>query len=273
MHERERGGMTATLPSTAPSLPAAHPGTAPSLAARAGAEAAGTFLLVFALIGAATSTAVFPDQQNALGIGLLGVALTLGLVVMIGASAFGPISGGHFNPAVTVGLAVAGRHRWAEVLPYVVAQFVGGLLGSGALLLLAGQGAPGSLSASLDGGFASNGFGDQSPAGFTLLGVALAETIATGLFVTVILRVTGPRGSAVPAPVVIGATLTILLLTLIPISNASLNPARSFATALVAGPEWIAQWWAFLVFPVLGGVLAGVVARVGAARRAVAAAA
>lgn len=233
----------------------------PSLLARLAAEAAGTFLLVFALVGAASYTALFPDEHNALGTGLLGVALTLGLVVMIGASAFGPVSGGHFNPAVTVGLAVAGRHRWADVLPYVVAQFLGGTLGAAVLLVLAGQGSGDFLRATLDGGFASNGFGSQSPAGFTLLGVALAETIATGLFVTVILRVTGPRGSAVPAPVVIGATLTIMLLTLIPISNASLNPARCFATAVFAGPDWLAQWWVFLLFPVLGGVVAGAVAR------------
>lgn len=228
---------------------------------RLAAEAAGTFLLVLALIGAANYTAVFPDEHNTLGVGLLGVALTLGLTVMIGASAFGPISGGHFNPAVTVGLAVAGRHRWAEVLPYAVAQVVGGTIGAGALLLIAGQGSGGFLAATLDGGFAANGFGSQSPGGFSLLGVAVAETLATALFVTVILRVTGSAGSAVPAPVVIGATLTVLLLTLIPVSNASLNPARSFATAVFAGPEWLAQWWAFLVFPVLGAVLAGLGAR------------
>lgn len=239
----------------------ATPVAPPTLRTRLAAETAGTFLLVFALIGAATSTAVFPDEQNTLGIGLLGVALTLGLAVMIGASAFGPVSGGHFNPAVTVGLAVAGRFRWADVVPYVVAQFVGGTLGAGVLLLVAGQGADGFLRSTLDSGFASNGYGDHSPAGSTLLGVAIAETVATAVFVTVILRVTGRRGSPVPPPVVIGATLTILLLTLIPVSNASLNPARSFATAVFAGPEWLAQWWAFLVFPVLGAVLAGVVAR------------
>ncbi|WP_254787359.1 aquaporin [Curtobacterium sp. UNCCL20] len=239
----------------------------PGITACIAAEAAGTFLLVFALVGAASYTAVFPDEHGTLGIGLLGVAVTLGLVVMIGASAFGPVSGGHFNPAVTIALAVAGRHRWADVGAYVLAQFVGGTLGAAVLLLLAGQGSRGFLAATLDGGFASNGYGSQSPAGFTLLGVAIAETVGTALFATVILRVTGPRGSAVPAPVVIGATLTILLLTLIPISNASLNPARSFATAVFAGPEWLAQWWAFLVFPVLGGAIAGAAARVRATER------
>lgn len=236
--------------------------SAPRLPARLAAEAGGTFLLVFALVGAANYTAVFPDEHNTLGVGLLGVALTLGLTVAIGASAFGPISGGHFNPAVTVGLAVAGRHRWAEVLPYAIAQVVGGTVGAGALLLIAGQGGGGFLAATLDGGFASNGFGAQSPGGFSLVGVAVAETLATAVFVTVILRVTGSGGSPVPAPVVIGGTLTVLLLTLIPVSNASLNPARSFATAVFAGPEWLAQWWAFLVFPVLGAVLAGSAARV-----------
>lgn len=245
-----------------PATPTTSVTSSPRLPVRLAAEAAGTFLLVFALVGAANYTAVFPDEHNAVGIGLLGVALTLGLTVMIGASAFGPISGGHFNPAVTVGLAVAGRHRWAEVVPYAVAQVVGGSIGAGALLLIAGQGSGGFLAAALDGGFASNGFGSQSPGGFSLLGVAVAETLATALFVTVILRVTGSAGSPVPAPVVIGSTLTVLLLTLIPVSNASLNPARSFATAVFAGPEWLAQWWVFLVFPVLGAILAGVGARV-----------
>jgi aquaporin Z len=229
---------------------------------RLAAEAAGTFLLVFALIGSASYTAVFPDEHNTLGGGLLGVALTLGLTVAIGASAFGPVSGGHFNPAVTIGLAVAGRHRWAEVVPYAIAQTVGGTIGAGVLLLVAGQGGGGFLTSTLDGGFASNGFGAQSPAGFTLLGVAIAETVATAVFVTVILRVTGSGGSPVPAPVVIGGTLTVLLLTLIPVSNASLNPARSFATAVFAGPEWLAQWWVFLVFPVLGAAIAGLGSRV-----------
>lgn len=236
--------------------PAPTPAT-PPLTRRLAAEAAGTLLLVFALVGAASYTAVFPDAGNAIGVGLLGVALTLGLTVMVAASAFGPISGGHFNPAVTVGLAVAGRHRWAEVVPYAVAQTIGGVLGAGALLLIAGQGDRDFLAATLDSGFASNGFGPMSPGGFSLLGVAVAETLATALFVTVILRVTGGDGSPVPPPIAIGATLTILLLTLIPVSNASLNPARSLATALYAGPGWLAQWWAFLVFPVLGAVLAG----------------
>ncbi|SFF43019.1 aquaporin Z [Curtobacterium sp. YR515] len=259
MVERERWVMTDAPPVTP--VPAALP-------ARLVAEAAGTFLLVFALVGAATSTAVFPDEHNTLGIGLLGVALTLGLVVMIGASAFGPVSGGHFNPAVTIGLAVAGRHRWADVVPYLVAQFVGGTAGAAVLVLFAGLGPATALQSTLDGGFASNGFDAQSPGGSTLLGVALAETIATAVFVTVILRVTGARGSAVPAPVVIGATLTVLLLTLIPISNASLNPARSFATAVFAGPDWLAQWWVFLVFPVLGAVVAGAIGRIGRTSRA-----
>lgn len=259
MVERERSVMI-DAPPLAPAPPA--------LPARLVAEAAGTFLLVFALVGAATSTAVFPDERNTLGTGLLGVALTLGLVVMIGASAFGPVSGGHFNPAVTIGLAVAGRHRWTDVVPYLVAQFVGGTAGAAVLVLLAGVGPANALRRTLDGGFASNGFDVQSPGGSTLLAVALAETVATAVFVTVILRVTGPRGSAVPAPVIIGSTLTILLLTLIPISNASLNPARSFATAVFAGPDWLAQWWVFLAFPVLGAVIAGTVGRIGRTSRA-----
>ncbi|MFJ4221359.1 aquaporin [Curtobacterium luteum] len=246
----------------APPATSAAPSTTPSLPLRLAAETGGTFLLVFALVGAASCTAVFPDEQNTVGVGLLGVALTLGLTVMIAASALGPVSGGHCNPAVTVGLAVAGRHRWADVLPYALAQVVGGTLGAGALLLVASQGQPGFRSGVLDGGFASNGFGEHSPGGFSLLGVAVAETLATAIFVGVILRVTGRDGSPVPAPVAIGGTLTILLLTLIPVSNASLNPARSFATAVFAGPEWLAQWWVFLVFPVFGAVLAGAAARV-----------
>lgn len=241
-----------------------------SLAARLGAEAAGTFLLVFALVGAATFTAVFPfnDHDGLLGVGLLGVALVLGLTVMIGATAFGPVSGGHFNPAVSVGLAVAGRLPWRDVVPYVAAQVVGGIVGAGAVVLLASQGPAGFLRSALDGGLASNGYGAQSPGGFGLLGVALVETIVTAVFVTVILRVTAKTATTTFAPVVIGATLTVMLLTAIPIDNASLNPARSFATAMFAGPDWLAQVWVFAVFPTLGAAIAGVIGRVADRRSA-----
>ncbi|KQO61462.1 aquaporin [Curtobacterium sp. Leaf261] len=253
--------MSRTIPT--PSTPDRTLNTS-SLTARLGAEATGTFLLVFALIGAATFTAVFPsgDDTGLLGTGFLGVALTLGLTVMIAATAFGPVSGGHFNPAVSLGLAIAGRLPWRDVAPYVVAQVVGATLGAGAVVLLAAQGPDGFAAAALDGGLASNGFGTRSPGGFGFAGAAIVETIVTALFVTVILRVTAGTATTTFAPIVIGGTLTIMLLVAIPIDNASLNPARSFATAVFAGSDWLGQLWVFVVFPALGATIAGVIGRV-----------
>ncbi|WP_382309526.1 aquaporin Z [Herbiconiux sp. UC225_62] len=241
------------------SYPAAPEPTEPSLAAKLIAEVAGTFLLVFALVGAATFSAVFGGDSNPLGIGFLGVALTLGLTVMIGAYAFGPISGGHFNPAVTLGLAAGGRFAWKDTVGYIVAQLVGGILGATAVFALASGGPEGFLDKAVAGGFVSNGFGQHSPGGFGIGSAIAAEIIITFLFLLVILSVTHVRAVHGFAPIAIGLTLTIMLLVTIPIDNASLNPARSIATAIYGGGDWLAQLWVFIVFPIVGALIAGFV--------------
>lgn len=231
---------------------------APSTGSRLAAEAVGTFTLVFAGIGAALAGAGFDGGSPTapVNIGFLGVALAVGLTVLTGAYAYGPISGGHFNPAVTIGLAVAKRFEWKDVAGYLIAQFVGGLVASTLLWVILND----TIQTLALGNFASNGFGAEgSPGGYGLLAVGLVETVVTFLFVTVILAVTGARGADKLAPLAIGFTLTLMLLVSIPISNGSLNPARSLATAVYGGPDALAQVWAFFVFPILGGVIAGLV--------------
>jgi aquaporin Z len=232
----------------------------PHTSAKLLAEAAGTFLLVFALTGTATFSAFFGvEPSNPLGVGFLGVALALGLAVMIGAYAFGPISGGHFNPAVTLGLAAARRFAWREVPAYIAVQLVGAIAGAAAVLAIASGGPLGYLERTLADGFASNGYAELSPNLFSLFSVVIVEVVVTALFLFVILGVTHARANAGFAPIAIGLTLTVLLLVAIPIDNASLNPARSLATALFAGTPWLVQLWVFLVFPSLGGLIAGFV--------------
>lgn len=220
-----------------------------SLLTRLIAEAVGTFLLVFGLIG----TALFSSGDT----GLLGVSLAVGLAVLAGAYAFGHISGAHFNPAVTVGLALAKRIGWGDVAPYVGAQVVGGIVASSLLFAIATGGPDGFLAGAQENGFASNGFGDHSPGGFGLLSVILAEVILTALFVYVILSVTDRRATAGFAPLAIGLTLTLIHLVSIPISNTSVNPARSIATAIFGGTDALAQLVVFIVAPVVGAVIAG----------------
>ena len=214
------------------------------------AEAFGTFLLVFGVIG----TAIFfaPTQ------GPLPVALAIGLTVLVAIYAVGHISGGHFNPAVTLGLAIAGRFGWSRVWQYVVAQVVGGVVASSILYLIATGGPKGYAKEVAEGGFASNGFGDQSPAGFTLLAVIITEVVLTAVFLFVILSVTDVRNTTSLSPLVIGFTLTVIHLVAIPISNASVNPARSIATAIYGGPDALAQLIVFIIAPLLGAALAGV---------------
>lgn len=232
----------------------------PHTTAKLLAEAAGTFLLVFALTGTATFSAFFGiEPSNPLGVGFLGVALALGFAVMIGAYAFGPISGGHFNPAVTLGLAAARRFAWREVPAYIAAQLVGAVAGAAAVLAIASGGPLGYLERTLVDGFASNGYGEQSPNLFSLFSVGIVELVATATFLVVILGVTHARAHTGFAPIAIGLTLTVLLLVAIPIDNASLNPARSIATAVFAGGPWLVQLWVFLVFPSLGALIAGFV--------------
>jgi aquaporin Z len=216
-----------------------------SLVRRLIAEAFGTYLLVFGVIGAALFFA--PDN------GALPVALAVGLAVLAGAYAVGSISGGHFNPAVTIGAAAAGRSRWADLLPYWIVQIVGGVLATltfGLLGVLSGK--------DLDFGAVSNGYDAHSPLGFGLGSVLIAEVIATLLFVLIILGVTAPGSTTAGfAPLAIGLALTLFHLVMIPVSNSSLNPARSIATAVLGGPDALAQLWVFLVAPLVGGLLAG----------------
>ncbi|WP_460772507.1 aquaporin Z [Microbacterium sp. GXF7504] len=244
---------------------APDPGPAgPSNLARWSAEVLGTFLLVFGGVGSALFAATFglADNGTPLGIGFVGVSLAFGLTVVAGAYAFGPISGGHFNPAVTIGLATAGRFEWKDTGGYIVAQLVGGALATSAIALIGLFGPAEWLSAAREGGFASNGFDDLSPGGFGIGAAIVAEIILTALFVLVILGVTHTtRGTPAMAGLAIGLTLTLVHLILIPIDNASVNPARSIAAALYGGLDPLAQVWVFIVFPIIGAVLAGVIAR------------
>jgi aquaporin Z len=226
--------------------------------ARLGAEALGTFVLVLGGCGTAVLAANFPDAEtNTLGVGFLGVALAFGLTVVVGAFALGPISGGHFNPAVTLGLAAAGRFSWSDAGGYIVAQLIGGVLGSSVLALIALGGPDGFFDAARASGFASNGFGEHSPGGFGLGSAILVETVLTAVFLFVILGTTARIASPGFAPLAIGLTLTLIHLISIPVTNTSVNPARSLATAIYGGGWAWGQLWVFIVFPILGGLIAG----------------
>ena len=234
--------------------------TTPTTAKKLVAEALGTFLLVFGSIGAALFAADFGTGSNgsSLGIGFIGVSLAFGLTLLAGIYTWGPISGGHFNPAVTFGLAAAGRFPWKDTPGYLIAQVVGGALATTLLVLIGIFGPSGWLAGAQDGGFASNGFGEQSPGGFGLGAAIVAEILFTAVFLLVILGVTHPqRGTAGFAGIAIGLTLTFIHLASIPIDNTSVNPARSIATAIYGGPTALGQLWVFIVFPLVGGLLAG----------------
>jgi aquaporin Z len=231
----------------------------PSTVQKLTAELIGTFILVFGVIGTAIFAAGFAGGEGGLNVGFLGVALALGLSVLVGAYSFGPISGGHFNPAVTLGLAVGGRFAWREVGGYIAAQLVGGILAS---TLLLGVLSTGPLFDIVVFQGASTGYDELSPGGFGLLSVFLIETIATAVFLFVILGVTSIRAAAGFAPLAIGLTLTALALVAIPVSNASFNPARSIATAIYGGTEALLQLWVSIVAPILGAVIAGAIYKV-----------
>ncbi|KQS17844.1 porin [Frigoribacterium sp. Leaf186] len=212
-------------------------------------------------VGTAVFASSFPDEGNVLGVGFLGVAFAFGLSVMAGIYAVGHISGGHFNPAVTVGFALAGRTPWSSVPGYVVAQLVGAAAGSSVVALVAADGPAGYLAAARDSGFASNGFGASSPGGFGLGAVLVTEIVLTAVFVGVILSVTAKNEYKALAPLAIGLTLTLIHLISIPVSNTSVNPARSFAAALYGGPDALAQLWVFFVAPLVGAAVAGLAHR------------
>jgi len=219
---------------------------------RVGAEFFGTFWLVFGGCGAAVLAAAFP----ALGIGFLGVALAFGLTVLTMAYAVGHISGGHFNPAVTFGLWAAGRCASKHVIPYIIAQVVGAICAAAVLWLIA-SGKPDWV----PGGFASNGYGNLSPGKYNLTSGVVIEFVMTFFFLFIIIGTTS-KGAAVGfAGIPIGLALTLIHLVTIPVTNTSVNPARSTGPALFAGGEYISQLWMFWIVPLLGAAVAGLLSR------------
>jgi aquaporin Z len=217
------------------------------------AEAIGTFWLTFAGCGSAVIAAGFPD----VGIGLLGVALAFGLTVVTMAYAIGHISGCHLNPAVTVGLAAGGRFPAGQIVPYIIAQVVGAIVAAGLLYLIA-SGAPGF---DIAGGLASNGYGEHSPGHYSLLSGFVTEVVMTAVFLFVIMGATHGKAPAGFAPLAIGLCLTLIHLVSIPVTNTSVNPARSTGPALFVGGWALAQLWMFWVAPLIGGVAGGVIYR------------
>ena len=220
-----------------------------SLSKKLTAEFFGTFVLVLGGCGSAVLAAAFPQ----VGIGLLGVSLAFGLSVLTMAYAVGHISGGHFNPAVTVGLFTARRIPAADVLPYIAAQVVGAIVAAAVLYLIASGKAGFDVSA----GFASNGFGEHSPGKYSLLASVVAEVVMTFIFLLVILGSTDPNAPQGMAPIAIGLALTLIHLVSIPVTNTSVNPARSTGPALFVGGWALSQLWLFWAAPIVGAVIAG----------------
>jgi aquaporin Z len=224
---------------------------------RMAAELLGTFWLVFGGCGSAVLAAQFLDPENRnvnYGIGLVGVALAFGLTVLTMAYAVGHISGAHLNPAVSIGLMVGGRFKASMVIPYVIAQVVGGLAGAAVLYVIAS----GKEGFSLSGGFAANGYGTHSPGGYSMVAGLVAETVLTFMFLMIILGATDQRAPQGFAPLAIGLGLTLIHLIGIPVTNLSVNPARSTGPALLVGGWALEQLWLFWVAPVLGAAIAGV---------------
>ncbi|MBH2999991.1 aquaporin Z [Serratia marcescens] len=218
------------------------------------AEFFGTFWLVFGGCGSAVLAAAFPQ----LGIGFLGVALAFGLTVVTMAYAVGHISGGHFNPAVTVGLFAGGRFAAKDVIPYVIAQVIGGIAAAAVLYLIASGKAGFDATA---GGFASNGYGEHSPGGYSLQAAIVIELVLTAFFLIVIHGVTDKRAPAGFAPLAIGLTLTLIHLISIPVTNTSVNPARSTGVAIFQGTWALQQLWVFWLVPLVGGIIGGLIYR------------
>ena len=214
------------------------------------AESFGTLWLVFGGCGSAVLAAAFPQ----VGIGLTGVSLAFGLTVVTMAYAVGHISGGHFNPAVTVGLAAGGRFAWKDAPAYIIAQVIGATIGAGLLYLIAS----GKADFSLSGGFAANGFGEHSPGGYSMVAALVAEVVLTFFFLFVIMGATDERAPKGFAPLAIGLCLALIHLISIPVTNTSVNPARSTSQALFVGDWAMAQLWLFWVAPIIGGVLGAI---------------
>ncbi len=211
------------------------------------AEALGTFWLVFGGCGSAVLAAAFP----AVGIGLLGVSLAFGLTVLTMAYAIGHISGCHLNPAVSIGLWIGGRFNSKDLLPYIIAQVIGGILAGGVLYVIASGQAGFDVSA----GFASNGFAEHSPGGYSMVAALVAEVVLTAFFLLVIMGATDDRAPAAMAPVAIGLCLTLIHLISIPVTNTSVNPARSTAVAVYVGDWAVSQLWLFWVAPIVGAII------------------
>lgn len=219
------------------------------------AEFFGTFWLVFGGCGSAVLAAAYPE----LGIGFVGVSLAFGLTVLTMAYAVGHISGGHFNPAVSIGLAVGGRFCSKNLLPYIVSQILGAIA-AGAVLYLVASGKAGFDAAA--SGFASNGFGEHSPNGFSMLSALVIEVVLTAFFLIIIMGSTDAKAPAGFAPIAIGLALTLIHLISIPVTNTSVNPARSTGVALFQGGWAIEQLWLFWVAPIIGAVIGAVIYRV-----------
>jgi aquaporin Z len=224
-----------------------------------GAEFFGTFWLVLGGCGSAVLAAAFPG----LGIGFLGVALAFGLTLLTMAFAIGHISGCHINPAVSFGLWAAGRFPTKDLFPYVAAQVLGGIVAGAVLYLIAS----GKAGFDLSGGFASNGYGEHSPGGYSLLAALVTEIVMTMMFLVVILGATDERAPQGLAPIAIGLCLTLIHLISIPVTNTSVNPARSTGVAVFAGGWALGQLWLFWVAPIIGGMLGAVVYRFIGARK------
>jgi aquaporin Z len=220
---------------------------------RLGAEFLGTFWLVFGGAGSAIFAAAFPE----LGIGFVGVSLAFGLTVLTMVYAVGHISGGHFNPAVTLGLWAGGRFDTKDILPYWVVQVLGAIAAAAVLYVIAS----GAAGFSLSDGFAANGYGDHSPGGYSMIAALIAEIVLTFFFLIIILGATDKLAPAGFAPLAIGLSLTLIHLISIPITNTSVNPARSTGQALFVGDWATAQLWMFWVAPLIGALIAGAVYR------------
>jgi aquaporin Z len=218
------------------------------------AEFFGTFWLVLGGCGSAVLAAAFPE----IGIGLLGVSLAFGLTVLTMAFAIGHISGCHLNPAVSIGLWIGGRFPAGQLLPYIVAQVLGGIVAGGVLYLIAS----GKAGFDVAAGFASNGYGEHSPGGYSLQAALITEVVMTMMFLVIILGATDKRAPQGFAPIAIGLALTLIHLISIPVTNTSVNPARSTGVAVFVGDWAVSQLWLFWVAPILGGMLGALVYRV-----------
>lgn len=215
------------------------------------AELIGTFWLVFGGCGSAVLAAAFPE----LGIGFAGVALAFGLTVLTGAYALGHISGGHFNPAVSIGLWVGGRFNTKDLIPYIIAQVIGAVLAASVLYFVVS----GQAGFAGTGGFASNGFGELSPGKYSLMSALIIEVVLTAMFLMIIMGATDKRAPAGFAPIAIGLALTLIHLISIPVTNTSVNPARSTGVAFFAETAALSQLWLFWVAPIIGAVIGAVI--------------